>query len=349
MDLYDYYLSVSETAELLSLSVPGVHKLCKELKLNTKNGRKHKITPDIFLSLREYLGFTPFAPKRVSLHNIKGGVGKTSISNAVAIRCASLGMKTLVVDLDKQANLTESFGIDPDKVDVNSFYCLAESYIQKKKKRGKWFATEFEGSIIQLNDFLDIVPADLDLANLDLLIWNSAMDLSALMKNIFSPIEDEYDLILFDLPPDFNRLTFCANSYANTVIMPVTLGRFAIRGIKMTMEHLNEMESDSSGKSRERIIILNKFDARHTIRLSSSLSQDYGDSLFPAIIPISHTVETAIGEGTCVWRLSRKKCPALDGFEALANHVADVQHWKRQKKGNQRIKEKRSFETEVSQ
>jgi len=107
----DIFITPTEVADLLKVTVQGLYKQLKEQGITTvrENGR-HKIYPHEMRKLLEVKNLT--IPREiVALHIVKGGVGKTTLVHGLGARSSAFGLKTLLIDLDQQANLTTSFGV----------------------------------------------------------------------------------------------------------------------------------------------------------------------------------------------------------------------------------------------
>ena len=62
----------------------------------------------------------------IALFNQKGGVGKTTSTVNLGAALAEAGKKTILIDMDPQANLTAHLGIDPDKVSISTYRVLTD-------------------------------------------------------------------------------------------------------------------------------------------------------------------------------------------------------------------------------
>src|ERR1700710_2534404 len=120
----DLFLTPTELASVLNVSVQGLYKQLKELDIQTRNTKgKHKIYPQEMRRFVELKGLS-IPQEIIALHIVKGGVGKTTLVHSLAARSSVYGFRTLMVDLDQQANLTTSFGVyseskkDPTLLDV---------------------------------------------------------------------------------------------------------------------------------------------------------------------------------------------------------------------------------------
>ncbi len=145
--------------------------------------------------------------KIVASYSIKGGVGKTAASVNLAYASAKAGNETLLIDLDPQG--------------ASSFYFrIGES---KKEKKGYFFTKKtrllqrIKGSNYK---HLDILPANLSFRNFDIMLNNMNKSKKRL-KELLAVLNDEYDLIILDCPPNINLLSENVFNAADMVLVPV--------------------------------------------------------------------------------------------------------------------------------
>ena len=184
--------------------------------------------------------------------NLKGGVGKTTISYLLSSAISSMGLKTCIIDLDVQANLTNQYNLcDPDN---NVFFDI----INNKK-------TTVKDIIINVNECLDIIPSSLknSLIEKALTIQSPKHYVSWFNKLCLNYLRENYDVIIVDTPPHLTTLnsvfTLCLNKIDN-IIIPVCPEEFSILGVNMFIDDITEIRNDY-GISEEpnMLIVMNKF------------------------------------------------------------------------------------------
>lgn len=209
----------------------------------------------------------------ISLVNQKGGVAKTTTAVSLGSLLAELGKKVLVVDLDAQGNLTESFGIDGDKLD-NTIY---EVMTQDLPLREAIHTTEFG---------VDIVPANINLASAELDIANK-MTREMILKRAFKKADLNYDFVILDLPPSLGLITLNSLALANYVLIPVDAGIYSLSGINQLAKIITSViENDLNDELDVLGVLLTKADDRINVTkdMKDTLADMFGDKLFDTYI-----------------------------------------------------------------
>jgi chromosome partitioning protein len=157
--------------------------------------------------------------RRISVVNQKGGVGKTTTVFSLSAAFAELGRRVLVVDLDAQANLTSSFGYDPDALEVTSENLLTD---EKVVAEDVILETAIEG--------VHLIPADIKLCRADVKIHEMFLReliLDTKLKHLFS----HYHVVLFDCPPNLSKVTINALLASDEVLVPVETQAYSIKAL----------------------------------------------------------------------------------------------------------------------
>lgn len=160
----------------------------------------------------------------IVIYNNKGGVGKTTTTINLADALHIRGYKTLVVDMDPQANTTFTFGIDTDGI-ATMTDVLNENDLKVSE-------------VICNTSMGDIAPTDFEMNGL-------AEDLAGVNLNLLgiklSELEDAYDFILIDTPPNLGSFTLSALLAANEYIITISGDTFAMKGIQNAFTGINQV------------------------------------------------------------------------------------------------------------
>jgi chromosome partitioning protein len=195
--------------------------------------------------------------KRISVINYKGGVGKTTVTANLAAELAFRGKRVLAIDLDPQASLTFSFfSVDEwrkkyeETKTIKNWY---DAFIDKDSDLNLKSLIAHPKRANIGNGNLDLICSHLALINVDLelatrLIGGTERDLrnnylrvhSRLLQG-FETIDEDYDFILIDCPPNFNIVTKTAITASNFLLVPTKPDYLSTLGIEQLEKHVGEL------------------------------------------------------------------------------------------------------------
>lgn len=167
--------------------------------------------------------------KVVAIANQKGGVAKTTTTHNLGVALADAGKKVLLIDLDSQASLTISVGLEPLEVQ--------RTIVDILKKDGEPIGE----CIQQLNERLHIVTSIIVLAPMEMEMLSRASR-EKILDRALRPVLELYDFILIDCPPQLSILTINALSCADGVIIPVKTDYLAYRGLTQLQDSIQEIQ-----------------------------------------------------------------------------------------------------------
>ncbi len=165
----------------------------------------------------------------ITLCNQKGGVGKTTTAVNLGAALAEQEQRVLMVDLDPQAALTAYWGLEAESPQV-TIYQLLLNDLQP--------ATD---AIRRVRPRIDVIPADIDLAAAEIELF-SALGRERILKELLTKVQDGYDYVLVDCPPNLGLLTVNALVACHGVIIPLQCEYFAMRGLSMLLDTLHKVK-----------------------------------------------------------------------------------------------------------
>ena len=165
------------------------------------------------------------AARVVAFANQKGGVAKTTTTLSIGAALAELGKSVLAVDLDPQAALTYSLGVDPD--------ALAETVNDVLVRR-----LPVEKVIVSRE--IDLVPANIDLAGAEAILLAKTGREYALERAL-RDVTGTYDYIVIDCPPSLGILTINGLTAAGEVVIPLQCEALSHRGVGQLVETLGDI------------------------------------------------------------------------------------------------------------
>ena len=182
--------------------------------------------------------------KVIAIANQKGGVAKTTTTHNLGAAMAAAGKRVLLIDLDSQASLTISVGLEPLEVDV-------------LRKDG----TPLMECVQQLSDRLHIVTSIIDLAPMEMELLSRASR-EKILDRALREARGQYDYILIDCPPQLSILTINALSCADGVVIPVKTDYLAYRGLTQLQDSIQEIQELINPELKVLGVIATLYDTR---------------------------------------------------------------------------------------
>jgi chromosome partitioning protein len=236
--------------------------------------------------------------------NQKGGVAKTTTVHALGTAFAERGRRVLLVDLDPQACLTFSAGIDPDALKRSLYDVIVD----------RMPAAE----VVVEAGALHLAPATIDLAGAEVHLLSRAGREYALAKAL-EPLQRDYDIVLIDCPPSLGILTLNGLTAANDVLIPLQCETLSERGVRQLLDTIADVRDYTNPQLRVRGVIATMFDGR--TRLSrdvlASMRERSGLDVLEPPVPKSVRVAEAPMRGRSVLEHAGSSASA-DAYRELA-------------------------------
>lgn len=212
--------------------------------------------------------------KIIAVVNQKGGVAKTTTTNALGIGLARKGYKVLLVDLDPQGNLSMSLGIDfPDTED----YTTAQAMLEVLQGKADDICLD---KYIRTMHGVDFLIGNDDLGKIERMLPGSR-DAEYTLDTILESIKDVYNYIIIDCMPSVGALTDNALIVADEVIIPTEPQFFSVKGIQHLLHDISAVQQRKNPKLKISGILPTKVDIQTKVAQGflQALSDVFGDSI----------------------------------------------------------------------
>ncbi len=223
---------------------------------------------------------SPMQTRVIALVNQKGGCGKTTTAVNLSASLALSGRKTLLVDLDPQANATISVGVDPTQLSKTIYHVLVEGETDNGP------AVRLEDVVLHTRvPLLDLAPSSIDLAAAELELAARIGRENALRKRL-SPLAPAYHYVIIDTPPSLGLLTLNALVACDGVIIPIQTHYYALVGMRQLLQTLR-MVREEVGHQVDIIGVLpTMYDSRTNIsnEILQGIRERFGEAVFQSTI-----------------------------------------------------------------
>jgi chromosome partitioning protein len=211
--------------------------------------------------------------KIMAIANQKGGVGKTTTAVNLSSCLAAAEQKTLLIDMDPQANSTSGVGIDRDKVELSIYDVLLGERTVAEVIR----PTEL--------NYLHVVPSSISLVGAEVELV-SVMSRESRLRSALTGIRSEYRYIIVDCPPSLGLLTINTLTAADSVIIPIQCEYYALEGLGQLMNTIKLVQQHLNTDLKIEGVLLTMHDGRLNLsrQVSDEVRRHFSDRVYSTVI-----------------------------------------------------------------
>jgi chromosome partitioning protein len=242
--------------------------------------------------------------KVISISNHKGGVGKTTSAINLGAGLNKLGKRVLLIDLDPQANLSQSLGlVDQERTIYGAL-------------RG-----EYKLQPIEVIAGLDLIPSTLDLSGAEIEMSGEA-GREYILKELVDPIRGSYDYVLIDSPPSLGLLTINAFTASDRVFIPLQAQYLALQGLTKLLEVIDKITKRLNKDLRVGGVFITQYDGRKVLNrdVVATIGAHFQDQLFKTMVRDNIALAEAPSQGLDIFRYNPKSYGAED-YLSLSHEV----------------------------
>ena len=242
--------------------------------------------------------------KVISISNHKGGVGKTTSAINIGAGLNLLKKKVLLIDLDPQANLTQSLGLINEP--INIYGAL----------RG-----EYKLQPIEILKGLDVIPSTLDLSGAEVEL-SSEPGREYILKELIEPLRAYYDFIIIDSPPSLGLLTINSFTASDEILIPLQAQYLALQGLAKLVEVVDKIKQRLNKGLKVGGVFITQYDSRKVLNrdVVDTIQAHFKDEVFKTKVRDNIALAEAPSQGLDIFRYSSKSKGAED-YLALSKEV----------------------------
>jgi chromosome partitioning protein len=247
--------------------------------------------------------------RTIAVANQKGGVAKTTTVASLGAAMADLGRRVLVVDLDPQACLTFSLGLDPDELELSLHDVLLDR-------------VSIGMAVQSTADGPDLLPSTIDLAGCEAqLLTKTGREFA--LRGCLDEVGSSYDVILLDCAPSLGVLTIDALTAADEVLIPLQCETLSHRGVGQLLDTIHDVQRLTNRALQVLGVLPTMFDARttHARAVLADVVDRYGLKVLEPPIPKSVRFAEAPAVGRSVLRTAQRIAGA-EAYRELARWLS---------------------------
>jgi chromosome partitioning protein len=242
--------------------------------------------------------------KTIAIVNQKGGVGKTTTAISLAAGLAMAERRTLLIDLDPQANATSGLGVGRSDAGPTVYHVLIEGAAMERAVR----PTEIPALFIVPSE-MDLVGAEIELVTTD--------NREGRLKAALDPLTAHFDYAILDCPPSLGLLTINALAAATSVLIPLQCEYYAMEGLAHLLRTIAMVKERVNPTLAIEGIVFTMYDGRTALagQVKAEVQRHLGDQALRTVIPRNVRLTEAPSHGRPVFLYDVKSSGAIAYLE----------------------------------
>ncbi len=245
--------------------------------------------------------------KIFAVANQKGGVGKTTTCVNLAAALNILKKRVLLVDMDPQGHSGIGFGANK-RDSLPTAYDLIINGVDIS-------------TIIRKTPYGDLLPSSTNLAAAEVELI-SVENRHFILRDALSKVSDKYDFIIIDCPPSLGMLTINSLCAADSVIVPVDCGFYALEGLSALTETMSAIKKSLNPELEIGGVLLTLFDSRTnlSVQIAQEIKRYFPKKVFSTTIPRNVRLAEAPSHGKPIMEYD-KHSRGSDCYMKLAEEI----------------------------